>query len=140
MTSSAAHGWMEPPDWPELGPTTSSPIRSREPSPGLVRRTTTSHRSGSGGPVVASPEQMLSEWYEAVTDLAEKLFKGIERLEGGPSAPRQWSDTVEAPVETTRNIVLTLRVMAKAGHVLVLPTWAVASVAYLRIKHLVGFH
>jgi hypothetical protein len=83
---------------------------------------------------------MLSEWYEAVTDLAEKLFKGIERLEGGPSAPRQWSDTVEAPVETTRNIVLTLRVMAKAGHVLVLPTWAVASVAYLRIKHLVGFH
>ena len=122
---------------------------SREPSPGLVRRTQDvppeERRQGavlheqSGVSVVASPEQTLGEWHEWATDLAEKLLNCVERVEGGPSAPRQWPDTVEAPVETTRNIVLTLRAMAKAGHALVLPVWAGAC-AYLRIKHLVGFH
>jgi hypothetical protein len=124
--------------------------REGEPSPGLVRRTTTPYArkdgrtlyytSGSGVSVVSSPEQALGKWYRRVTDWAEKLLKWVERVEGGPSAPRERPDNIEAPVETTRNIVLTVRVMVKAGHVLVLLVWAGIYVAYLRIKLLVGLH
>jgi hypothetical protein len=124
--------------------------REGEPSPSLVRRTTTPYvrkdgrtlyyTGGSSVSVITSPEQALGKWYRRVTDWVEKLLKWVERVEGGPSAPRERPDNIEAPVETTRNIVLTLRVMVKGGHVLVLLVGAGMYVAYLRIKHLFGVH
>jgi hypothetical protein len=94
----------------------------------------------TGEPVVTSPEQTLGKLYRWVTELGERLLKWVEAVEGGPSAPRERPDSIEAPVETTRNFVLTLILAAKVGHVLALAAWAGTYVAYLRIKHLVGFH
>lgn len=92
-----------------------------------------------GVPVVTSPEQTLGKLYRWLTELGEPLLKWVERVEGGPTAPRERPDSIEAPVETTRNLVLTLLVPAKVGHVLVFAVWAGTYVAYLRIKRLVGF-
>jgi len=124
--------------------------REGEPSAGLIRRVTTPwerddgrtlyYTSGGGVSAVTLPGQTLGKWYGRMADWGERLLKWVERAEGGPSAPRQRPDIIEDPVETTRNIVLTGRVIAKAGHVLVLLVWAGAYVAYLRIKLLVGVH
>ena len=118
-------------------------------SPGLIRRAPTpyvrndgrtSYYTSRGVSVVTSPEQVLGEWYGRSIECGERILKWVEHVEGGPGGSREPPDNLEDPVATTRNIVLTVRVMAKAGHIVVLVLWACIYVTYLRIKYMLGFH
>jgi hypothetical protein len=124
-------------------------MRESDAGKGLVRRTTTpyvwndgriSYYASNGSTRVVTSPGPLGEWYSRANAWGEKLLKFVEAMEGGPSSPRERPDIIEAPVETTRNVVLTVRLVAKVGHVLVLAVWAGGYIAWERIKLLDGSH
>jgi hypothetical protein len=122
-------------------------VRRTTQSPGLVRRTTPYVRndgrmayyvSGRGVRVVTSPGDPVAELYRRVSEWGEKLLNILERVEGGPTGPRELPDNLEDPIQTTKQVVLALGLMAKAGRVLVLAFWACMYLVWQRFKQLGG--
>ena len=117
-----------------------SPAVLRRTTPYVINGRTAYYTSGRGVSVVTSPG-LLPEWYGRVNDWGEKLLNFIERMEGGPFAPRERPDNMdEAIVETTKRAILALRLTVKVGHVLLLGFWAIGYLVYERIKQLGGSH
>jgi hypothetical protein len=94
------------------------------------------YTSGRGVSLVTSPG-LLSDWYGRVNDWCQEflriVLKSMEGIDGTPDAPRPREFTDNVDEAAIRITVLALRLLMKAGHVVLLTVLAGGCLAYERI-------
>ena len=90
--------------------------------------------------VVVAPFDPLGRWYGQAGDLCEKLLKVLEIIDDGPAEKRDpVEDWLANPVESTRHVVVLVRLVVKLCYVVLLAAWACAYVVWKKITLAGGF-